>query len=115
VSTEASPRSEVDQRFSLANERTFLAYMRTALALLVGGVAGAKAVHFNHEVWRWLVTVPPIIGGGIAALEGARRYQEVERALQEGRALPLGPRLMVAGAVLAAYALLVLVAVVADG
>lgn len=30
--------SEPDYRFSLANERTFLAWIRTALALLAGGV-----------------------------------------------------------------------------
>lgn len=30
---------EPDPRFSLANERTFLAWLRTALALLAGGVA----------------------------------------------------------------------------
>ena len=29
---------EPDYRFSLANERTFLAWIRTALALLAGGV-----------------------------------------------------------------------------
>lgn len=33
-----------DYRFSLANERTFLAWLRTALALLGGGVALASLV-----------------------------------------------------------------------
>ena len=31
--------NEPDVRFSLANERTFLAWIRTALALLAGGIA----------------------------------------------------------------------------
>ncbi len=31
--------SEPDPRFTLANERTFLAWVRTALALLAGGIA----------------------------------------------------------------------------
>ncbi len=33
---------EMDYRFSLANERTFLAWIRTSLALVAGGVFAAK-------------------------------------------------------------------------
>jgi putative membrane protein len=39
-----SSSSDPDYRFSLANERTFLAWIRTALALVAGGVAAAKAL-----------------------------------------------------------------------
>ncbi|MDT5236302.1 MAG: putative rane protein, partial [Mycobacterium sp.] len=35
---------ELDYRFTLANERTFLAWIRTALALLAGGVAVVQLV-----------------------------------------------------------------------
>jgi putative membrane protein len=87
--------ADVDQRFSLANERTFLAWMRTSLALLVGGVAAAKAVDFDHEVLRWVVAGPPMAGGALAALEGARRWRSAERAMDEGRPLPAGPDLIV--------------------
>ena len=41
------PRSvgeEPDYRFTLANERTFLAWIRTALALIAGGVALVQLV-----------------------------------------------------------------------
>src|SRR5438552_3901781 len=44
-----------DYRFSLANERTYLAWIRTALALVAAGVAAAKALDFHHELARWLV------------------------------------------------------------
>ena len=33
---------EPDYRFTLANERTFLAWLRTALALIAGGVQPGK-------------------------------------------------------------------------
>jgi uncharacterized membrane protein YidH (DUF202 family) len=35
---------EPDYRFTLANERTFLAWIRTALALIAGGIAVAQLV-----------------------------------------------------------------------
>jgi putative membrane protein len=39
VSSPADPPSHPDHRFSLAHERTLLAWLRTALALVAGGVA----------------------------------------------------------------------------
>ncbi|WP_283215114.1 DUF202 domain-containing protein [Pseudofrankia sp. DC12] len=36
--------TDPDYRFSLANERTFLAWIRTALALLAGGIAVVQIV-----------------------------------------------------------------------
>ena len=57
--------SELDPRFSLANERTFLAWIRTSLALVAGGVVAAKALEFHHDAWRWIVAVPPIVAGAI--------------------------------------------------
>jgi len=107
--------ADVDQRFSLANERTFLAWMRTALALLVGGVAAGKAVHFNHEVLRWVVAGPPMVAGALAALQGARRWRSAERAMHEGRPLPVGPDLIVFAVGLGVSAVVVLLATALDG
>ena len=40
--------TEPDPRLTFANERTFLAWARTGLALIGGGLAVAQAVHFAH-------------------------------------------------------------------
>ena len=37
--------TDPDYRFSLANERTFLAWLRTGLGLLAGAIALASLVH----------------------------------------------------------------------
>jgi uncharacterized membrane protein YidH (DUF202 family) len=55
---ESAEPDQLDYRFSLANERTFLAWIRTALALVAGGIVAAKALEFNHDVWRWILAVP---------------------------------------------------------
>ena len=40
---------QVDYRFILANERTFLAWMRTALGLVAGGVALDQFVNIGSR------------------------------------------------------------------
>ncbi|MFC7482946.1 YidH family protein [Luedemannella flava] len=42
---DAPGRRDIDVRFLLANERTLLAWLRTALALMAGGVALAQLAH----------------------------------------------------------------------
>jgi putative membrane protein len=108
-------RADVDYRFTLANERTFLAWVRTALALVAGGVAAAKALDFHHEVWRWVVAVPPIVAGGALALDARARWRAYEDAMRAGARLPAGRgmKLMALGA--CAYAVVVLVAAALDG
>jgi len=112
----AAPESrELDPRFSLANERTFLAWIRTSLALVAGGVVAAKALEFHHDAWRWIVAVPPIVVGGMLALESTRRWRLVQDAMETGRPLPVGRGLKAIGVFIAAYAVLVLVAATVDG
>ncbi|MCX6463658.1 MAG: DUF202 domain-containing protein [Pseudonocardiales bacterium] len=101
--------TDPDYRFTLANERTFLAWIRTALALVAGAVALAGLLpDFGPAVVRHgLAAVLVVLAFAVTA--GAYlRWDRAERALREGRPLPVGvlPRLLVGG-------LLVVVLVVA--
>lgn len=111
----AAPRPELDYRFSLANERTYLAWVRTALALVAGGIAAAKALNFEHDLARWLVAAPPVLGGVLLAAMAPRRMHAYERAMRSDRSLPVGghPALLAVG--LAAYGVLALVVSAVDG
>ena len=106
---------QIDYRFSLANERTFLAWIRTSVALVAGGIVAAKALSFNHDVWRWVIATPPIVGGGLVAALATARWRRFEAAMRQGRELPVGRTIVVLGVAIALYAVLVLVAAIADG
>jgi putative membrane protein len=105
----------IDYRFSLANERTYLAWARTAVALVAGGIVAAKALNFEHEVWRWVVAVPPIAGGGVLGAYATLHWRRYEAAMRAGRELPVGRGVAALGVAVAAYALVVLVASILDG
>jgi putative membrane protein len=83
--SEADHGPDTDYRFSLANERTYLAWVRTALALLAGGVAAAKALDFHHDWVRWLIATPPILAAALLALEARSRWRIYESAMAEPR------------------------------
>lgn len=79
---------EPDARFTLANERTYLAWIRTSLALLAGGIALEVLGLGIHEFFRVAASVV-LMGTGIAAAPlawwGWARY---ERALRNDTPLP---------------------------
>jgi putative membrane protein len=82
----ARPAGEPDYRFTLANERTFLAYQRTSIGL----VAASLAV-FNLLDEHWAVRLLGALllaAGGVAALGGFLRYRGVERAIRSDDPLP---------------------------
>lgn len=95
--------SEPDPRFSLANERTFLAWIRTSLALVAAGVA-LEALDVPIPVaLRFPSAVLFIVLGLLAVSQGWIGWMRTERALRENHALP-GPTLasvVSAGVVLA--------------
>jgi len=105
---------EPDARFTLANERTYLAWIRTSLALIGGGLAAGQLLEFRSEVARLAVALPPIVLGAVLALTSYRRWEANQRALRLGEPLPSGgpPRLLAAG--IGAVAVVVAVIVVAD-
>ncbi|MGW2560197.1 YidH family protein [Streptomyces sp. NPDC001514] len=78
-----------DYRFSLANERTFLAWLRTALALIAGGFAVDQ---FLPDL-RWGVRVGlslALIGTGVlCALRAVNHWVRCERAMRRGEDLPV--------------------------
>ena len=77
---------EPDVRFSLANERTFLAYERTA----VGLVAAALAVfHLLDPSWsQRLLSAVLLAASAAAAAGGWWRYRCADRAIRSGQPLP---------------------------
>ena len=81
-----------DPRFTFANERTFLAWNRTALALIGGGLAAGQLLDFDSEAVRLLVSIPPILLGGLLSLTSYRRWEANERAMRLKEPLPtIGP------------------------
>jgi putative membrane protein len=104
----------IDYRFSLANERTYLAWIRTSFALLAGGIAAAKALNWHHEIWRWVIAVPPIVASLLLALHALHQQRAYADAMERGAALPTSrwPRALAIG--IAIYALVALLAAVLD-
>ena len=101
-----------DPRFTFANERTFLAWNRTALALIGGGLAAGQLLEFDAEWVRLLVSLPPILLGGVLALTSYRRWEANERAMRLREPLPIiGPPRFVPPAI-AILAVLIAVLVV---
>lgn len=111
---ERRPRSvygvgrEPDARFSMANERTALAWVRTGLGLVAGGVAlsSLSAIAGLTAFLDVVAAVACLAGGGVAA-SGLASWRRNERALRLEQPLP-APRtlpVLVAGVVVMAVIL----------
>jgi len=106
--------TEPDPRFSLANERTALAWVRTGLALIAGGIAlTSVAAVADLPTFLDLVAVLACILGAVTAVNALFAWQRMERAMRLGEPLPaptalrwLVSAVVLAGLVLAIYATL---------
>ena len=101
-----------DPRFSLANERTFLAWVRTALAMFAGGIA-LHALKVPSIHWVRVLLVVSLIGlGGLICVFALVRWARVERAMRLRQPLPafgLGVVMTVALALVALLLVIVLI------
>jgi putative membrane protein len=87
---------EPDARFTYANERTFLAWNRTALALIATGVAATQLLpefHVSHG--REILGVPLIALGALVAITSFLQWRANEQAMRERRPLPSSPMMAV--------------------
>jgi putative membrane protein len=108
-------RREPDYRFSLANERTLLAWVRTALAL---DVAGLGVIRFAPTLgWpggRELVGGVLVLFGAATAWSGYRRFLATDQAIRAGDPLPAHAAPRILAAALAAVSVVVLALLAID-
>jgi putative membrane protein len=94
----ADDGTEPDPRFTFANERTFLAWSRTALALVVAGLGVVQLLPpFPGVPWgRHVLGLPLIVFGAVVAVVAYGEWVRSQRALRLGQPLPRSvmPRLL---------------------
>jgi len=92
VEPPAQGDEEPDARFTFANERTFLAWNRTALALIATGVAATQLLPaFHVTAGRRLLGLPLVVLGAFVAAASLRHWRSNEQAMRRGEPLPRSP------------------------
>jgi putative membrane protein len=88
--------SDPDPRFTFANERTYLAWNRTALALVAGGLAVGQFVDVGVAGAQLVVALPLIALGAFMSYKSYRHWQHNEQALRMAQSLPASalPRML---------------------
>jgi putative membrane protein len=105
-----------DARFSYANERTFLAWIRTALGLVTAGLAITQLLPpFDFPGGRRLIGLPLIALGVVVAASSLHTWRANERAMQRDQPLPRSPLPAVVAAVVSVVAVIGLVLAVFEG
>jgi putative membrane protein len=107
---QAAEEGEPDYRFTLANERTFLAWIRTGLALLAGAIAVVSLVpSFGYQAARTGIGVVLALLGIAVSTGSARHWQRNQTAMRRGAELPRSRLPAVVAGVLAVLAVLIAV------
>ena len=85
--------SEPDPRFSFANERTFLAWIRTALGFVAAGVAVAAVAQLNNALRLEvrLAAIVLVLCGLVSGFTALAQWTRNERALRLDQPLPSSP------------------------
>jgi putative membrane protein len=101
-----------DYRFSLANERTFLAWIRTGLALIAGGLACAQFLPpLPVDHLREIIALLLLVLGALVALRAVDHWVRTERAMRLGTDLPRSRFPAVLAVAVACGAVVIIVAV----
>jgi putative membrane protein len=102
------PSGHPDYRFTLANERTLLAWLRTGLALVAGGVAVATYAPDLGSRWGSALAALALVllglGTGVA---GYDRWRANDAAIRADRPLPVSRLVPVVAGGLAVVVVLV--------
>ncbi|MBL1086283.1 DUF202 domain-containing protein [Streptomyces actinomycinicus] len=106
-----------DYRFSLANERTFLAWLRTALALIGGGFAVDQFLPDLRWGARVGLALALLAAGVLCSLRAVNHWVRCERAIRRGEDLPASrfPALLSLVVAVVAVAMVVVVLVGWEG
>jgi putative membrane protein len=100
---------EPDYRFTLANERTYLAYLRTSLACYAGGLSAVQFLDLGGARWLARVIGVVLVTAGIVTTAGAfRRWQANLSAMRQGTRLPVTRLPLMLGATIAVVGLIAL-------
>lgn len=104
---------EPDYWFTLANERTFLSWIRTSLALIAGGIAlRAFSEEFGNQVVPLVSALFATVLGGTLTVLAFRHWHRVQRSMRLGLLLPRQVSAIVLTAGVVLIAVLMTVAVV---
>jgi putative membrane protein len=106
---------EVDYRFILANERTFLAWMRTSLGLIAGGVALDQfvAVGSGSTLVRVIALIVIAMGAGVSII-GVLQWHRADAAMFDGRPMARSRVVPILGIGLVAVAIGIAIALILD-
>jgi putative membrane protein len=98
---------EPDYRFTLANERTYLAYLRTSLACYAGGLSAVQFLDLGPDRWPARIIGIVLVTAGMVTTAGAfQRWQANLRAMRTGAPLPVTKLPLVLGATIAVVGLI---------